>query len=71
VNLLSNNFLSIGNKKIITDRFIDRKSTKRKLPALFRRYFPQKNTVCNSVGDYLTIFFKKSILQNYKIIKLI
>jgi hypothetical protein len=43
------------------------KTRKKKLSASFHWYFPQKNTVCNSIGNYL----KKSILQNYKIIKLI
>ena len=32
----------------------------------FRQYFPRKNTISNSVDDYLKIFLKKSILQNYK-----
>jgi hypothetical protein len=36
------------------------KARKKKLSASIRRYFPRKNTVCNSVGNYL----KKSILQN-------
>jgi hypothetical protein len=52
---------SVGNKKnIIIDGFTDRKGAQKKISASFRRYFPQKNTVCNSVGNYL----KKSILQN-------
>jgi hypothetical protein len=41
------------------------KAHQKKLFASFRQYFPQKachiidrNTVCNSVGDYLKIFFK-------------
>jgi hypothetical protein len=40
----------------------------KKIPALFCWYFPRenchitkKNTVCNSVGDYLKIFFLKKI----------
>ena len=62
----------VSNKKnIITNGFTDEKSTQKKLSASFRRYFPQKNTVCNSVKDYLKIFLKESILKNYKIIKLI
>jgi hypothetical protein len=48
-----------------------RKKKKKKLSVLFRRYFSRKNIVCNSIGNYLNIFFKKSILQKYKIIKLI
>ena len=41
------------------------KAHKKKLFASFHQYFPRKachiidrNTVCNSVGDYLKIFFK-------------
>jgi hypothetical protein len=56
---------SVIKKNIITDGFIDRKSTQKKLFASFHQYFPRKachiidrNTVCNSVGDYLKIFFK-------------
>jgi len=30
-----------------------------------------KNNYPNSIGNYLKIFLNKSILQNYKIIKLI
>jgi hypothetical protein len=47
------------------------KAPKKKLPASFRRYFPRQNTVYNFVVNYLKIFLKKIILQNYKIIKLI
>jgi len=47
------------------------KAHKKKLPASFSRYFPRENTVYNFVANYLKIFFKKIILQNYKIIKLI
>jgi hypothetical protein len=43
----------------------------KKVTASFHWYFPRKNTIYNSVDDYLKIFLKKSILQNYKIIKLI
>jgi len=32
------------------------KTSKNKLPALFRQYFPEQNTVCNFVGNYLKIF---------------
>jgi CRISPR/Cas system-associated protein endoribonuclease Cas2 len=64
--------LSVGNKKILLLMdLLTEKAHKKKLSASFRQYFPWKNTVCNSIGNYLKIFFKKSILQNYKIIKLI
>jgi len=53
------------------DLLSEKHAKKIKLPASFRRYFPRQNTVYNSVDNYLKIFFKKSILQNYKIIKLI
>jgi hypothetical protein len=53
------------------DLLTEKARKKKKLSASFRQYFPWKNTVCNSVGNYLKIFLKKSILQNYKIIKLI
>jgi len=49
----------------MADGFTDRKSALKKLSASFRRYFPReachitdKNTVCNSFGDYLKIFLK-------------
>jgi hypothetical protein len=62
----------VGNKKnIITDGFTEGESAEKKLSTSFHWYFPRKNIICNSVGDYLKIFFKKYILQNYKIIKLI
>ena len=42
---------------------------KKKLPSSFHQYFPReachvtdRNTVCNSVGDYLKIFFRKIYL---------
>jgi hypothetical protein len=48
---------SVDNKKnIITNGFTDKKSAQKKLPTLFRRYFPWKNTACNSIGNYLKIF---------------
>jgi hypothetical protein len=42
------------------------KASKKKLPASLPRYFPQQNTVCNFVGNYLKIF-KKNLF--YKTIK--
>jgi hypothetical protein len=71
VIFLSVSFCPSVIKNIITDGFTDGKGAKKKLYASFRWHFSQKNTVCNSIGNYLKIFFKKFILQNYKIIKLI
>jgi hypothetical protein len=57
---------SVGNKKnILTDGFTDRKGIK-KLSASFRWYFPRKNTVCNSVGNYLKIFLKNPFYKTIK-----
>jgi hypothetical protein len=46
----------IIKKNIFTDGFTNEKEAQKKLFASFRRYFPWKNTVCNSVGNYLKIF---------------
>jgi hypothetical protein len=48
-------FYPLVLKNIITDRFTDGKNEQKKLPASFRRQFSWKNTVCNSVGNYLKI----------------
>jgi len=58
---------SVGNKKnIITDGFTDEKSAQKKLSALFCWYIPQKNTVCNSVSNYLKIFLKNPFYKTIK-----
>jgi hypothetical protein len=63
--LVSSSVIKIS---IITDEFTDWKSAPKKLFTSFRLYFPweacditDKNTICNSIGDYLKIFLKKSI----------
>jgi len=43
----------------ITDGFNNGKGMKKKLSTLFRRYFPQKATVCNSISNDIKIFFFK------------
>jgi CRISPR/Cas system-associated protein endoribonuclease Cas2 len=54
---------SVGNKKILLLMDLPTEKThKKKISASFRQYFPRKNIVCNSVGNYLKIFFKKYIL---------
>jgi len=39
------------------DLLSEKHAKKKKLSASFRQYFPWKNTVCNSIGNYLKIFF--------------
>jgi len=55
------NFLFVGkfirNKKIfLLMDLLTKKTNKNKLPASFRRYFPEQNIVSNFVGNYLKIF---------------
>jgi hypothetical protein len=56
-------------KNIIANGFTNGKNALKKLPALFCWYFSReachitnKNIVCNSIDDYLKIFFKKIYL---------
>jgi hypothetical protein len=56
---------SVIKKILLQMDLLTEKAHKKKLFASFHQYFPRKachiidrNTVCNSVGDYLKIFFK-------------
>jgi len=54
-------FLFVGTQKWVT-----KKTRKKKLPASFRRYFPLQNTICNSIGNYLKIFLKNLFYKTIK-----
>jgi hypothetical protein len=59
---------SVGNKQIILPM---EKACKKKNYPLHSVGISLGRSVCTFVGNYLKILKKKSILQNYKIIKLI
>jgi hypothetical protein len=64
------NFLSVGksvsNKKILLQMDLLTEKTGKKITRFIPSEFPWKNTICNSVSNYLKIFLKNLFYKTIK-----